>query len=839
MAEKRKDRLPHLLVRDTATTSRYTSPRDGRGPKLNLPPRNRAQHAEDLIRQIEQAQDQEASIIQDQKAFGLDAGNGIYISFESEPSFGLKFESLEFQRSGIELCSIKQIGEQTVATVFVPEGKLTYFLKKISQYRDEVTTPRSPDKPANPKNKDLVESISAIKLAALRELWTDDAELFPQGNEAIWWEVWLRHSDNDKVDNEWFLRQHAPRLEMMVGEEVIHFIDRTVLLVHATKEQMTRSIYLLGSIAEVRGAKETAEFFTGMDRIQQKDWIDNALARLKALPNNPPSVCLLDTGLNGLHPLLQPVADPADMHSYNKAAWGTDDRYGHGTPMAGLVVYGDLTAPLAHNGPIELTHRVESVKIMPEPGFDNDRRLYGAITRESISRVEINPNRKRVFCMAVTTPDDRDRGKPSSWSATVDALASGAEDEQSRLVILSAGNTDPAERHQYPKSSLTDEVHDPGQAWNALTVGGYTEKVWLDTTRYPGWLPIAPAGDLSPSSCTSMEWVKSWPIKPDIVMEAGNMAISPVDGTADFIDDALQLLSTGHQFAMDKQLVSFGETSAAAALASRLAAMVQGQYPDYWPETVRALIVHSAHWTSAMQARFLPKRKQDRRQDHYRQLLRYCGYGVPSTDDLFWSAQSVLTLIAQDGLQPFFKDGGQIKTRDINMHSLPWPTEALLALPEQTQVEMKVTLSYFIEPNPGERGWANKYRYASHGLRFDVRRPLENLDAFQQRVNQQARDEESRPNRRTVKESGLWVLGENLRKLGSIHSDTWQGSAAELAERGYIAVYPVLGWWKERANLQRWAKRARYTLIVTIKTPGVDTDIYTPVVNKISAEIIV
>lgn len=831
MAELGKDRLPHLFVRDTATTSRYTRPPRPNNTKLNLPPRNRTQHAEHLIRQIEQAQEQETNIVQEQKAFGLDAGNGIYISFENEPGFDLKFESLEFQRGGIELCSIKQIGEQTVATVFIPEGKLSYFLNKISQYRNEETTPRTPDKPAKPKNQNLVESISDIKLAALRELWTDEPELFPEGEESIWWEIWLRHSW--QVDYEDFLRQHAVQLEMTVSEEAIHFLDRTIVLVQGTKDQLTRSINLLGSIAEVRGAKETAAFFTGLDRVEQRGWIDDAVARMSALPDDPPSICLLDTGLNEQHPLLQPVANPADMHSYNQADWGTDDRYGHGTPMAGLAAYGDLTEPLAHNGPIELTHRLESVKIMPEPDFHRDKRLYGAITRESISRVEVDPNRKRVYCMAVTTPDDRDRGRPSSWSATVDALSSGYEDEQSRLIILSAGNTELAQRHLYPGSSLTDEVHDPGQAWNALTVGGYTEKVQLDMAQYPGWQAIAPAGDLAPCSCTSMDWVKNWPIKPEIVMEAGNMAISPVDGTADYIDDALQLLSTGHQFALGKQLISFGDTSAAAALAARLAAMVQGRYPDYWPETIRALIVHSAQWTDAMKARFLPLRTQD----HYRQLLRYCGYGVPNTDDLFWSTQSALTLIAQDSLQPFFKDDGQIKTRDINLHTLPWPTEVLQDLPEDTQVEMKVTLSYFIEPNPGERGWANKYRYASHGLRFDVRRPLESLDAFQQRVNQWAREEEIRPGRYTARESGKWVLGENLRKLGSIHSDTWHGSAVELAERGYIAVYPVLGWWKERANLQRWGKRTRYALIVTIKTPGVETDIYTPVANQIAVQV--
>ncbi len=831
MATEDKKRLPHILVKDTATRSDYTRPARAISSGLNTPPRNRAQHADALIRQIQQAQAQESNIVDQQKAFGLDVGNGIYLSFDSEPSFDLKFESLEFQRSGIELCSIKQIGEQIIATVFVPEGKLAYFLKKLTQYRDEETTPRTPDKPTKPKNKDLVESISAIKLAALQELWTDSPELFPKDNNAIWWEAWLRHSS--KYDYEAFLREHAPQLEMAVSPEALHFLDRTVILINGTKEQMSRSINLLGSIAEVRRAKETAAFFTGMGRTEQSDWINETLTRIKPPPVNSPSVCLLDTGLNENHPLLRPVAATTDMHSYDARNWGTDDRYGHGTPMAGLAAYGDLTGPLSTDEPIALTHRLESVKIIPEAGDHNDKYLYGAVTRESIARVEIDPDRQRLFCMTVTTTDDRDRGRPSSWSATVDALASAYEDDQYRLIILSAGNTDVSQRHLYPDSNITDEVHDPGQAWNALTVGGYTEKARLDADEYPGWHPIAPEGDLSPSSCTSMDWVKNWPIKPDIVMEAGNMATNPETGTADYIDDALQLLTTGHQFAQGNLLVSFGDTSAASALAARLAAMVMAQYPDYWPETIRALIVHSAIWTDAMVARYIPENRNQRRQNHYRQLLRYCGYGVPDTEELFWSTENELTLIAQDSLHPFQKDQNQIKTRDINIHTLPWPTEVLQSLPDDTQVEMKVTLSYFIEPNPGERGWTNKYRYASHGLRFDVRRPLESLDDFQQRINQQARDEEY--NRRSVSDSGKWVLGENLRSLGSIHSDTWHGSAAELAQRGYIAVYPLLGWWKERPNLQRWGKQARYALLLTIKTPSVEMDIYTPVSTQITS----
>lgn len=824
MSEISKERLPHLLIKNSATADNFARPKKGiAGSELQLPSRDRQSHAQQLLDQIEQAKSQESSIIQEQKAFGLDVNNGIYLAFESEQNFELKFNSLEFQPSGIELCSVKEVDNKTIATIFVPEGKLTHFLKKISQYQIE-NTPKNA-----PKHKELVESIAAIKLAAIDALWTDNQELMPDPGELIWWEVWLRHADN--IDYESFLRQHAPQLNLKVGEEAIQFLDRTIVLVYGTREQISQPIHLLGSIAELRKAKDTADFFTGMDRNDQHDWISQTIQQLTPPPDTAPFVCILDTGVNEMHPLLIPVADSADMHTYN-TAWGKDDRDGHGTAMAGLSTYGDLTDALATHLPIQLSHHIESVKITPYPGFHTDKNLYGAITLESIARVEIEPNRQRVYCMAVSATDGRDQGRPSSWSAAIDAITSGYEDQQQRLIVLSAGNTDLRFRHQYPGNNLTDEIHDPGQSWNALTVGGYTEKVWLDTVENPNWSPLAPSGGLSPSSCTSMDWQKTWPIKPDIVMEAGNMAINPAFGDADYIDDALQLLSAGHRFLLGKQLISFGDTSAAAALAANLTAKAQALYPEYWPETIRALIIHSAEWTQAMKDVFSPLNNKGK----YRQLLRYCGYGVPNEETLFWSSRNELTLIAQEVIRPYTKEGSTVKSREINLHSLPWPAEVLRDLPPETRVEMKVTLSYFIEPNPGSRGWVNKYRYASHGLRFDVRRSLESLAEFKQRINQLARDEEyngAKP------ESGEWLLGENLRGLGSVHADTWTGQAAELAERGYIAVYPVLGWWKERANLQRWGKTARYALIVSIKTPSVETDIYTSVENQITVPVAV
>jgi hypothetical protein len=113
----------------------------------------------------------------------------------------------------------------------------------------------------------------------------------------------------------------------------------------------------------------------------------------------------------------------------------------------------------------------------------------------------------------------------------------------------------------------------------------------------------------------------------------------------------------------------------------------------------------------------------------------------------------------------------------------------------ETEVEMRVTLSYFIEPNPGERGWTRKHRYASHGLRFDVKRSLENLSGFRTRVNKSVELDEADAQANVDVGGDNWLLG-RIRNRGSVHSDVWKGAAAELAQRDAVGVFPIGGWWK-------------------------------------------
>jgi len=259
-----------------------------------------------------------------------------------------------------------------------------------------------------------------------------------------------------------------------------------------------------------------------------------------------------------------------------------------------------------------------------------------------------------------------------------------------------------------------------------------------------------------------------------------------------------------------------------------MAAQIRVEYPDIWPETVRALVVHSAEWTDVMKEQFLPKEGKQ----GYARLLRVCGYGVPNLGRALYCAANSLTLVSEASLQPFDKRDGRYVTRDMHLYALPWPADVLTDLGE-TRVTMRVTLSYFVEPSPGEIGWENRYRYASHALRFDINGPGESQEEFVGRVNVQARDDGTHSATKGAGEH--WTIGE-ARNVGSIHSDIWSGRAADLTASNMVAIYPAVGWWRERQNQNRWSKSCRYALIVSIQTPDEEVDIYTPVAVQIGIQ---
>ncbi|WP_380169741.1 S8 family peptidase [Jannaschia sp. R86511] len=778
-----------------------------------------------------------------------DEEEGAYISFISFPGLELALESLDPQGSTgrPELIAVKmtptETGTRQVATVFVPFGQKKYFVSRLEKYLESANKEKA-------KHAELIEGIASIRRATIRDLWTDSDSLFPDNDDlAHWWEVWLRQRDGREVDR---FKAHVSGAGLKVSRHFLGFGDRTVILVRATVDELAGAFDWLDDIAELRRPHDLASFLPDLTPLEQADWAYELQARVLVASPLAPAVCLLDTGVQANHPLLQDSLSVDDAH-VAEISWAKPPVWGHGTEMAGLALYGDLDAAISSTHRVQLRHRLESVKFLPDRG-ENERDLYGALTARSIDRPEIQaPSRQRVFMLAVTSPRPMDApvaqtqpGRPTSWSASIDALAFGRsiddtdpeftyldrdEPRTPRLFVVSAGNIRDvdADGDHLARSDL-EPVEDPAHAWNAICVGAYTEKDSMEgaAAGFATYSPIASRGELSPTSRTSVLFdQQKWPFKPDVVAEGGNAARSPGGKSVD-TPASLALLTTRLQRPGEGLFGTTRDTSAATAQVSELAATIISEYPSLRPETVRALIVHSAEWTPAMLRRFERTNKGERVN-----LLRRYGMGVPDKARALYSASDALTLIAESEIHPYVREGDRAtgKAHEMNVHALPWPIDELEALGD-AEVRMRVTLSYFIEPNPSSRGWTGRYVYPSHGLRFATRRPEDSLDGFRKRINTQARLPGEKPVSLDTEE-GWWFGSRQQQSSGSLHTDIWEGPAARLANKGAVAVYPVAGWWKTNGKKDQSALGVPYALVVSIESPEIEVDLWTAVANKI------
>jgi len=471
----------HLFVRQLPTSERFTSIQSG-GSKQKSLKHDRAQHGKRLLQELAAAVNVPVE----------PAKTAVRVEFQSEPDFDLALKSLDTPTHGLELLCVREQGQVSFATVLVQRSGISRLKNLIEQYTSGAT------QNGKPKNQALVDSIAKIRRAVLESLWTEVDEALPPSTAHAWFEIWLV---KDVFQREAF-RARARKFELSVAVRELDFIDRVVLLVGGQTERLEAFTAEDMSVAEVRLAKWTAADFMDLPNREKVAWAEELARRVVAASDAAPAVCVLDTGVNRGHLLLQPHIAPEDVQACHPD-WGAQDHHGHGTMMAGLALYGDLMPLLQMKEGVRLTHRVESVKILP-PGEDNAPEVWGAITTEAIARAETQaPDRLRVSCLAVTA-DERDRGQPSSWSAALDQFTSGMEDGQRRLVCVSAGNMNLDDSVRYPEANETASVHDPAQSWNALTVGAVADRDIIMEQTHQGWSSVASMGGLCPMSTTSL-----------------------------------------------------------------------------------------------------------------------------------------------------------------------------------------------------------------------------------------------------------------------------------------------------------------------------------------------
>lgn len=818
------DFKPHLFTKNVHTSQSYTTPPSGGGGDVNLPERNKDEHGNAILSSLAEIWRNYEQQIVLRKESGLPTKEGEYITFTSAVDNTLKIESLD--SSGAVLLSVNTNKDtnQQIATVFIPEDKKNKFVDKVEKYINS-------DDDTKPRNQELIEKIDTVEITTVEYLWSSPIEFIPN-ESAIWCEIWLATEGEAIEPITKHLSEVCTLFEIEFLDGVLEFPQRTIFIIKANYAQLNELIVAFGWIAEIRKTEELNSFWINQRISENNQWIDEAL-RITSFTKTNNFICILDTGINSGHLLIAPVLDNLNLMTV-EPGWGINDSDGHGTNMAGVAAYGNLNTILENNNPIEIYHQLESVKIL-HSAYPNDRLKLPLITIDAVNRAIINnPDNNRIFCMAITTDFQVDFGKPSAYSSVIDKIVFGEDNNDKKIFVISAGNVrDEEDYKNYPESNLNSSTESPAQSWNAICVGAYTEKL------LPNANTLANKFELSPYSRTSSSWDNGWPIKPEVVFEGGNR-IFLENGETEGHDD-LEVLTT-HRNALVHNFTTISATSSATAFASNFLAKLRNVYPNAWVETLRGLMIHSASWKDEMISQF---KIDTTKKGDIQELLKIVGYGIPNLEKAIECKSNYLTFISEQIIQPYKLEGSDIKTNEIHYYEFPWPKDILESIGAE-DVTMRVTLSYYIEPNPGEKGYSTKYSYQSCALKFHLIKPNETFNNFQVRTNKINQDNLKEVlGKATLDDtdytkgslSERWFYGSKNIFKGSIHSDFWKGSAADIASCNILAVYPLAsGWWKQLKKQNKGDSQLRYSLIVSIETPENATDIYTTIANQVAVK---
>jgi len=698
------------------------------------PQRDRQQHAAVLAQRVADVEQQLSAV----RGQVLPHASGMLVTAVGQDLDEASIsQQLRDRRSGTEVVTVRE-GRAVVHA----QSDLAALRAKIRAYATDDT------RGGKPRFQALIARLDTIEPATIEDLSLGEIELSVPDQGRIWVEIWMPggpgmpDDQRDTLDAavlefasvslEAAVLEFAPvGAERVPPVPVYRGPERDVHLVSATGAVLKALPVLLPSAVEVHRAPLVRPIILAEAADQAGE-----RAAVQAPGPSAAAIAVHDTGISDDHPYLQPVVlgassvvpgapSPADMPG------------GHGTQMAGVAAYSRLAEDVA-TGRIAADAWLVSVRLLEsdaDAGGDPDRGpLWAERTAESIATAEaLAPQRPVIHNISLGADNTaHERADRTAWSVAADVLAwnTGA----GRLLIVAAGNTEPiTDRQDYPAVNLgPPHLQQPGQAWNVLTVGGYTDLDRLTTQdRQRGYPePLACAGSLSPHSRVAPGGNR--PLKPDLVMEAGNTA--PGGGLDNPDSQGMTVLTLDSRWRDRGTLLRrTWATSPAAATASNALARLANAHPALRPATWRGLLAHTTGWPQAARQQ-LPDR---------RDLLRALGYGVPVPQRGMASDSNRPVMVYEGVLRPSHRNAERKPQRVADFIELPMPHDELDELAD-TPVGLAVTLSYFIEPTDNlARG-----TYAGARLRWDLQGPTENPESF--RAHQPARQRSRTSARRRV-----------------------------------------------------------------------------------------
>lgn len=553
---------------------------------------------------------------------------------------------------------------------------------------------------------------------------------------------------------------------------------------------------------------------------------------LRPPPNNAPAVCVIDSGIQEEHYLLEPAIDKHTSHCFLPGRSKTDvvDQVrpaGHGTRVSGAVLYGE---EIPRSGAVDLTCWIQNARVLDELGNIPTALFPPAALRAIIERYHRGPRKTRIFNHSIGARWPCRQRHMSAWAAEIDQLTT----DNDILFIVSAGNISesaPAPQlgikehlaagRNYPDylDERSCRVSNPGQCLHALTVGS------VAYSRYEGngWRSLAP-GNGHPSAF-SRSGLGIWDIiKPEVVEYGGDElvtnATTPDVSTPSHGRDCYPELVRSTLYPPGPAYDRDGAvgTSFAVPKVSRIVARLQEILPDESCLLYRALIVQSARW---------PEWAANAQSSDMLNVLRRIGYGIPDVERATTNTQHRTTLISAGE--------SYIKAGECHIFQVPIP--ALMRGPaDEFDVRIEVTLSYVASPRRTRR---NLRRYLSTWVEWKSSKLGQEIDAFRGRALKDQKDDGTHSQGTPVP----WMLDSNpkwgairdvKRNAGTVQKDWAIVKSNALPKDFCISVVGHRGWSLDPDST------ARYALAVSFEVVGKEIAIYEPLrvaVQELQAEI--
>ncbi len=483
-----------------------------------------------------------------------------------------------------------------------------------------------------------LEPVQESELAAL------DLELWHTGNIPE-----MRQYLDDLDD---FLRNYTDDSEMRVSDRYLgeYLCLARVKIIHEMVELLLEEDFVKEIDRRPRPGFEPSQLY---------NVTLNDIPEVLSPPDGNCGVLVIDSGVQGGHPLIGPALGEAEIFPDREnrvVTGGAEDgdtfTPGHGTAVSGIALYGNVNQCIQ-----ELTFQPEtwlfSARVTDQNNeYDPDELLENQLQKAIEYFINAYPNCKVInFSQGDSRLVFREGKKQFSLAALFDKLA--YEYQHKNLVfVISAGNfnydaeSDELSLRDYPHYLLSDEarVIEPATAAIALTVGSIS--AGAGSAQYPddaGRCAIAKVKGY-PSPFTRTGFGVDGMVKPEVVEFGG-----------DFVLDGQRLIESEPGVAVITLAKDFTGrlfraicgTSFAAPRVANLAAQLFTQYPNASSNLIRALIADSASHPEEVPTAFqgdTAQRKQDR--------LRLYGYGQPDLSEAKFSTENRVVLLEDNVLIP-------------------------------------------------------------------------------------------------------------------------------------------------------------------------------------------